>query len=145
MNLILQLIVTIIFFGQNPDFQSIENFSCMYKKGIIRDSEKEMIEVLKKCSIEELLEIQKIIEVGKINGSTYTGENACLIGSIANIRKVDYRKMEGIYPDHLSPMEEFFKQIRPKDTPKNNIFSAIALLWIKKHIRSTRAELERAD
>lgn len=51
---------------------------------------------------------------GRINGSQYEGECACLIGTIANVRGCDYTQL-----DHSvsHPAEQWFMQIKPGDKP----------------------------
>src|SRR3990167_6442464 len=54
---------------------------------------------------------------GRVDGSSYSGTCACLIGTIANLRHCDY---EVLTPDESRPAERFFLAIRPGDTPENS-------------------------
>ncbi len=66
---------------------------------------------------------------GIIDGSTYKGKCACLIGTIANLCNVNYRELHIIY-DSDRPIECFFLGIAKGDTPKDNIVSGIVVDWI---------------
>jgi uncharacterized protein YjbI with pentapeptide repeats len=63
---------------------------------------------------------------GRVDGSTYQGACACLVGTIANVRGVEYTSLEH---DGNRPIEMFFAAIREGDTPATNQFSAIATEW----------------
>ncbi|WP_230679866.1 pentapeptide repeat-containing protein [Pontibacter rufus] len=69
---------------------------------------------------------------GRINGSTYQGDCACLVGTIANIRHREYHHLENLKPDSSRPIERFFLAIRKGDTPESNAASKIVLEWIKE-------------
>ena len=69
---------------------------------------------------------------GKVGGSAYSGECACLCGTIANIRKCDYQNMSGIKPDSNSMAERFFMGIKKDDTPENNPVSKLVVEWIEE-------------
>jgi uncharacterized protein YjbI with pentapeptide repeats len=63
------------------------------------------------------------LRAGKVNGSTYSGECACLVGTIANARGVDVYTL----PTNSSrPAERWFLMISKGDTPGNNSPGAIA-------------------
>jgi len=63
---------------------------------------------------------------GKVDGSTYGGECACLVGTIANIRRCSYDAIPGLKPDSSRPAERWFAGIRPGDTPVTNSSAAFA-------------------
>jgi len=69
------------------------------------------------------------IKSGKIDGSTYVGSCACLVGTIANLRNVDKCAMDGLSPNASRPAERFFMGISEGDTPETNQFSKLALEW----------------
>ena len=69
---------------------------------------------------------------GKINGSTYKGVCTCLIGTIANAQRCNYKSIENLQPDCTRPAERFFLAIKEGDTPKNNQFSELAVQWIEE-------------
>jgi hypothetical protein len=81
---------------------------------------------------------QAIIE-GKIDGSTYDGECACLSGTLVNgavkSNGIQEEKIkELIYSCRSSsrPIERFFLGIKPGDTPENSQFSKLALEWLEE-------------
>ena len=69
---------------------------------------------------------------GRVNGSTYAGPCACLVGTIANARHVP---VEDAFPDRSSshPAEQWFLMIREGDKPDDatggGFASAKALEW----------------
>lgn len=79
---------------------------------------------------------QNIIE-GKIDGSTYDGECACLSGTLENAAKKNNGPLESKIVNQIlgcrdsgRPIERFFLGIRPGDTPYTNQFSRLALEWL---------------
>ena len=67
---------------------------------------------------------------GKVDGSTYTGECACLVGTIANIRGCDPQGLLNIKPDMGRPIERFFACIKKGDTPETSQMVRIVIGWI---------------
>ncbi len=90
----------------------------------------------------ELENLRETLIAGKVDGSTYTGECACLAGTIANHRKIEGMasgfeiKDNGLafIADSSSPREQWFMNIRKGDTPKTNSCAKIALEWIDEAI-----------
>lgn len=80
----------------------------------------------------EIPALYKALIDGKINGSVYEGECACLCGTIANARGVDYMQLTEIKPDSSRPAERFFLAINKGDNPENNQVSAIVRDWIEE-------------
>jgi hypothetical protein len=78
----------------------------------------------------EIPALRQAIMDGKVNGSVYEGECACLCGTIANVRKCDYRQLEGIKPDSSRPIESLFTNVREGDTPENNQIAKYVVGWI---------------
>ena len=79
-----------------------------------------------------------IIE-GRIDGSTYQGECACLVGTIANIQHVSYLSVPNLKPNASRPIERFFAGIAKGDTPETNQFSKLALEWIDEWLLNMKA------
>ncbi len=75
---------------------------------------------------------------GRVDGSTYTGACACLVGTIANVRGVHVDKV-GLPQDSSRPAERWFLRIRKGDTPLTNTRAALAAAVIAKwqHDRAT--------
>jgi hypothetical protein len=67
---------------------------------------------------------------GKIDGSSYEGECACLVGTIAHLKKCGHKQIEGITPDASRPAERFFLAISKGHTPSNNQAAKIVEDWI---------------
>ena len=80
------------------------------------------------------LEVHGLIEAlknGKIDGSTYTGNCACLVGTIANVAHVDYNSLPNLKPDASRMAEVWFLNIKEGDTPENSWWAKTALEWIE--------------
>jgi hypothetical protein len=80
----------------------------------------------------EIPAFKEKIKEGKINGSCYEGECCCFVGSFANIRNVNYKSLEGVYPDSRSPTERWFLAFKEGDTPENSQVSKITMEWIEE-------------
>ena len=82
----------------------------------------------------ELPELRKLLVAGKVDGRTYVGECACLIGSLAKIKKMDQIKVceyiRYYTPGLHNPGEQWFWNIQIGDTPDKNEFAAHALKLI---------------
>jgi uncharacterized protein YjbI with pentapeptide repeats len=78
------------------------------------------------------------LKSGRVDGSTYTGECACLVGTIANARHVDYRSIEH---DASRPCEQWFAMIRKGDKPGDDTgggFAAqMAVAWAEEFVALT--------
>lgn len=72
------------------------------------------------------------IEVGRVNGTFYTGECACLVGTIANLRGLNYERLGDLKPDSDRPAERWFMGIAEGDTPATNPVSALAAGWVRE-------------
>jgi hypothetical protein len=71
---------------------------------------------------------------GRVDGSAYEGECACLVGTIANARGCNYESIPGIAPDASRPAECWFLGINKGDTPATNPISAITAEWVEAFI-----------
>ena len=75
------------------------------------------------------------INEGRVDGSTYEGECACLVGTIAKERHVHPDALtNGLRPDSDRPAERFFMAIKKGDTPETNPASKIAAEWVSEFI-----------
>ena len=67
---------------------------------------------------------------GRVDGSTYSGECACLVGTIANAKAVNYADLVH-NPDH--PAERWFAMIKQSDRPGDEtgggVAAKLALEW----------------
>jgi uncharacterized protein YjbI with pentapeptide repeats len=80
----------------------------------------------------EIAGLKKALQNGKVDGSTYTGECACLVGTIANIKKCNHEQIPNIKPDSNRPAEKWFLGIRKGDTPETSEMSKLTLEWIEE-------------
>jgi len=75
----------------------------------------------------------KALEEGRVDGSTYNGECACLVGTIANVRGVPFDQ-SGLKGDSSRPAEQWFLMIRKGDKPTDDTGGGFAakqaLEWI---------------
>ena len=76
---------------------------------------------------------------GRIDGSTYSGDCACLVGTIANVCGTSIECLAILKPDCSRPIERFFLAIRPGDKPESNEFSRLALAWCDEWVSNMRA------
>ncbi len=89
--------------------------------------------------IKEISFLKQNIINGKIDGSTYDGDCACLSGTLANAArfnngKNEDKRIESIMNcrDSSRPIEVFFMGIKKGDTPDTNQFSKLALEWVEE-------------
>src|SRR5579872_7397616 len=88
----------------------------------------------------------KALWQGRINGSAYHGECACLVGTIANVRGCKYTEIPNLKPDSDRPAERWFLNIRTGDTPVTNPVAAFACAVIAEwmHERGIVATVHEA-
>jgi len=82
----------------------------------------------------EVSELVNYIKEGKINGSCYSGECCCLMGTFAKIKNLSIEDNKFSIKDSSSPAEHWFTMIKPGDTPENNFASKMALEWIEEFL-----------
>lgn len=80
----------------------------------------------------EVVGLIEALKNGKVDGSTYQGSCACLVGTIANVRGANYEALGALKPNSARPAERFFIAIRNGDTPATNQFSALAVEWVEQ-------------
>src|SRR5579863_1416417 len=90
------------------------------------------------CSPREVEGLRTALIEGRVNGSTYEGECACLVGTLANVRHCEYDEIPGLAPDSSRPAERFFLGIKTGDTPDKSQFSALAFQWIDEWLANVR-------
>ena len=82
------------------------------------------------------------LRTGNVNGSTYTGKCACLVGTLENAGAVDLPHVA------QSPAERWFMPIRkgdkPGDASTGGFAAGKALEWIEQYCRLTSIALEPA-
>ena len=83
----------------------------------------------------EVAGLRAALVSGKVDGSTYQGSCACLVGSIANIRGVEYTGLgNGITPNSSRPAERWFLAIKSGDTPDTNPISKLTVEWLDEFV-----------
>ena len=75
---------------------------------------------------------------GKVDGSTYEGECACLVGTLANVKHCNYTSIPGLKPNSARPAERFFLAIRPGHTPETSQLAKLAVAWIEDWLTRMR-------
>ena len=78
--------------------------------------------------------LEKLRE-GKIDGSMYQGECACLVGTIANIKKCDYKDLK---PSATSAAERWFTGISAGNKPEDTSLAKITEGWIVEFLALTQ-------
>lgn len=86
---------------------------------------------------------QSIIE-GRIDGSSYNGECACLCGTIEKTDNVEIKKRIYDLRDSDRPIERFFMNIRKGDKPETNQVSKIVLEWLDEFSGYVRIPINEA-
>ena len=89
--------------------------------------------------------LREALTEGRVDGSVYEGECACLVGTIANVRGCDIGKL-GIPPNADRPAESWFIPIRKGDTPEGKnegaFRSRLAVQWLDEWRESRLAVAE---
>ena len=83
--------------------------------------------------------LRTAIAEGRIDGSTYSGTCACLVGTLANVRHCAVDEIPGLCTDSYRAAERFFTAIKPGDTPATNPASALALQWVDDWLARMKA------
>lgn len=83
----------------------------------------------------EVAALREALIDGKINGSVYSGDCACLFGTIAKVRHCDVKELKGVVrPNSNRPIEVFFYSIQVGNTPKNSRHAKCAVEWIDQFV-----------
>jgi hypothetical protein len=83
--------------------------------------------------------VLQALREGRVDGSTYQGECACLVGTIANARHCLYTDLGALQPNSYRPAEKWFMGIRAGDTPETNQQAKLAAEWVSDWIDRMRA------
>jgi hypothetical protein len=78
----------------------------------------------------EVSGLRQALVDGKINGSSYEGECACLVGTIAKVAKKKYDCLPVLKPNQRRPAEIFFMLINIGDVPEKSKWAKMAIGWI---------------
>ncbi len=111
----------------------------------LSDTKKDFLERLSKAK-DEVKGLYDYLMKGKINGTSYEGDCACFCGTIANIRKENYKEMSiDLRPDSSSPTEIFFMTIQKGDLPQSNPVADIVRTWIEEFAKENSIKLPRYE
>jgi hypothetical protein len=80
------------------------------------------------------------LKEGRVDGSVYEGDCACLVGTLANVRGCNYRELPGIKPDISCPAESWFMGIHKGDSPETSNISKLTVEWIEEFLHLTKPE-----
>jgi len=78
----------------------------------------------------EVSAIRAALVEGRIDGGTYYGECACLIGTIGNARGCDVYSLGSLRPAPDRPIEHLFMRLDRGDTPQTNPVAKLIVQWI---------------
>ena len=92
----------------------------------------------------EVAGLRQAIIDGRIDGSTYSGDCACLVGTIANLKKTDTDHLDFIKPNSNRPAERFFMLINRGDKPDTSKWSEIALKWVDQWLHNMHSAFGNA-
>ena len=81
-------------------------------------------------AVREAPAIRAALVEGRVDGGTYYGERACLIGTIANARGCDVYSLKSLGLAPNRPIEHFFMRIDRGDTPQTNPIAKLIVQWI---------------
>ena len=84
----------------------------------------------------EVLGLKLALIEGRVDGSAYCGECACLLGTIANIQGKSIADLEYVKPNSSRLIELFFLGIKIGDNPKTNQISKQVVEWIDQWIEN---------
>jgi uncharacterized protein YjbI with pentapeptide repeats len=93
----------------------------------------------------EAAALRAALVAGTVDGSTYEGPCACLVGTLAKARGCRYDAIPGLAPNGGRPAEHFFLSIRKGDTPETSQAAKIALAWVDDWLGRMRAAFGHAD
>jgi uncharacterized protein YjbI with pentapeptide repeats len=83
----------------------------------------------------EIAGLRAALIAGRVDGSTYEGECACLVGTIAHVRGGQYNALgNGLMPDSDRSIERWFMGINRGDTPETNQVSAKTVEWLDEFV-----------
>lgn len=79
------------------------------------------------------------LKEGRINGSTYHGDCACLVGTLANVRHCHHGAIPGLMPNADRAAERFFLMIREGHTPETSEPCKLAAGWVEEWLTRMRS------
>jgi uncharacterized protein YjbI with pentapeptide repeats len=86
----------------------------------------------------EILGLRQALLDGKIDGSTYTGSCACLVGTLAKVRGCAIDGLPFVKPNSGRLSEQWFLQLHPGDTPATSDVATLTLEWLDTFLANMR-------
>ena len=90
----------------------------------------------------EVAGLRQALVEGRVDGTCYEGECACLVGTLANVRGCSYEDLGLLATNSSRPAERFFLSIRQGHTPENSQHAKLAVEWIDQWLSGVRAAAE---
>ena len=87
----------------------------------------------------EVPALLEALQNGQVDGSTYTGDCACLVGTIANAKQCDYQELPNLKPDSSRLAEVWFCRIGKGDTPETSETVRQTVEWVETWLDGVRA------
>jgi hypothetical protein len=87
----------------------------------------------------EIAALKAALIGGRVDGSTYDGDCACLVGTIANAAG-GFAKIS-VAKDSSRPVERLFLAICKGDTPEKTAISALVIEWIDEFTKAQEVQL----
>ena len=87
----------------------------------------------------EVAALRQALIDGRVDGSTYSGDCACLVGTIANARGCEKDDLVTIEPDSDRPAERWFMNIHPGDTPEKSHVAKLTVEWVDEFLALAKA------
>lgn len=110
----------------------------------LRDVKEDFFLVLAEAKT-EVDGLYKALMDGRINGASYEGECACLVGTIAKVRNTNYKELQGLAPNVNRQSERWFLGINKGDTPDNSQISSITVEWLKEFAKKNEITLSTRE
>ncbi len=78
------------------------------------------------------------LKEGRVDGSVYCGDCACLVGTLAKVRGCAYDAIAGLTPDSRRPAERWFLNIHPGNTPETSDVVQLTEEWVETWLANMR-------
>ncbi len=117
-----------------------------FSEEVLMRCKRSVLEVLARCTNEEIRIIRGALAVGCVNGCSSIGERRCFFGTLARLRGEDLafcKKRLGLSTEAIADVEYFFFQICSSSenilqTTENNPFALLASLWCREVLQEER-------
>ena len=116
---------------RSADLSSANLIGADLRGADLREIKKDLFDVLLRA-IPEIQNLKKAISDGKIDGSVYEGECSCLCGTLMKSRDITIANNINKIKDSSRPIEMFFMNVKPGDTPETNQVLQIVYDWINE-------------